>query len=262
MRKFVVGDIHGGYRGLVQVLKRVNFDYDNDMLISLGDVTDGWSEVAECIELLLTIENLVYIKGNHDEWTERFLEFTLKYGPNTHNELWYTQGGKATYKSYYDKPMLVDKHLTFIREAKLYHVDDENRLFRHAGLNPDVDLDKQKYIDVGQSEGNAVFYWDRLLWKHVVHNHKYGDDLVWERYKEIYIGHTPTTIKPEFKDGMPVNIGNLWNMDTGAAYDGKISMMDLDTKEITQSDELFRLYPDELGRNGEFLIKKDEKEDT
>jgi serine/threonine protein phosphatase 1 len=256
MSKYVMGDVHGGYRGLVQALDRVKFNFEEDTLIALGDVTDGWSEVAECIELLLTIKNLIYIKGNHDEWTERFLGLTLKTGPADYNYNWYRQGGKATYNSYFTKPELVEKHLKFLREAELHYIDDENRLYLHAGLNPDVDLDKQKHIDVGQAEGNAVFYWDRLLWKHIVHAHKHGEDIVWDRYKEIYIGHSPTNRNLEFKHGMPVNIGNIWNMDTGAAYDGKVSIMDIDTKEIRQSDLIYELYPEEMGRNGEFLTKK------
>jgi len=256
MSKYTIGDIHGGYRGLVQCLERVNFDFEKDTLIALGDVTDGWSEVAESIELLLSIKNLIYIKGNHDEWTERFLKLTLKTGPADYNYNWYRQGGKATYNSYFDKPELVDKHLKFLKEAKLYHVDDENRIYLHAGLDPDVELDQQKHMDVGQSEGNAVFYWDRLLWRYIIQNHEQGNDLVWDKYKEIYIGHTPTNRKLEFEDGMPVNIGNLWNMDTGAAYDGKISIMDIDTKKITQSDSIYELYPKEMGRNGEFLMDK------
>jgi serine/threonine protein phosphatase 1 len=43
MKTFVIGDIHGGYRALIQVLDRAGFDYDNDTLISLGDVADWWS---------------------------------------------------------------------------------------------------------------------------------------------------------------------------------------------------------------------------
>jgi serine/threonine protein phosphatase 1 len=52
----------------------------------------------------------------------------------------------------------------------------------------------------------------------------------------------------------PVNIGNLWNLDTGAAYDGKITIMNIDTKEFEQSDPLYRLYPDEKGRNRYHLM--------
>jgi len=259
-RTFCVGDIHGGYKALVQVLQAVNFDYDNDMLISLGDVTDGWPEVAESIELLLKIKHLVFIKGNHDEWTERFLELTLTTGPADYNYNWYSQGGEATYNSYFGKPELVEKHMTFLREAKLYHLDDENRLFLHAGFDPTVELDNQRFMDVGQKdEGeNAIFYWDRHLWRHMVEGFELGEIPIWGKFKEIYIGHTSTIKK--FNHGNPVNIGNVWNMDTGGTYSGRLSLMDIDTKEITQSEYVYRLYPDDMGRNGVYLAKVEIKQ--
>jgi serine/threonine protein phosphatase 1 len=257
MRKFVIGDIHGGYRGLVQVLERVNFDYENDMLISLGDVTDGWSETAEAIEHLITIKNLVYIKGNHDEWSERFLLSTLKTGPSNRNYNWYRQGGRETYNSYLNNPELAEKHVEFLRNAKLYHIDEENRLFLHAGFDVSRPIDDQEYMDVGQRENteNAIYYWDRSFWNNLRYYAIDNDGYGWsEQFKEVYIGHTPTI--REFPDGNPVNLGRVWNMDTGAAYDGKITIMNIDTKEFVQSDPLFELYPEEMGRNREFLAKK------
>jgi serine/threonine protein phosphatase 1 len=256
-RNFVIGDVHGAYRGLKQVLEKVNFDFDNDTLISLGDIADGWSETYECIELFMKIKNFTLVRGNHDEWATRFLELTLKTGPADYNWVWFSQGGRETYNSYYHKQESVSKHILFLESAKLYHIDKENRLFLHAGLDPDVDLDKQTWVDVGQGSGeNAVFYWDRKFWTHLIHLYNNKESIIWPRYSEIYIGHTPTNRKVEFEDGLPVNIGNVWNMDTGAGYDGKISLMDLDTKEITQSDSIYLLYPDEMGRNGKFLAKK------
>lgn len=256
MRTFCVGDIHGGYRGLVQVLEKVNFDYENDILISLGDVTDGWSETAEAIEELMRVKNLVYIKGNHDEWTERFLDFTMKHGERMDTSIWLEQGGRETYYSYVKHPDLVDKHLEFLRQAKLYHIDGENRLFLHAGFDPDRDIDDQKFMDVGQSaDENATYYWDRKLWREMKHYdlHNVLTAVEIKPYKEVYIGHTPTS--RDYDHGNPVNIGNLWNMDTGAAYDGKITLMNLDTKEFVQSDPLYTLYPNETGRNGVFLLR-------
>jgi serine/threonine protein phosphatase 1 len=256
MREFVIGDIHGGYRALKQVLDRVNFDYENDKLISVGDVTDGWSETAEAIELLMMIKNLVYIKGNHDEWAERFLKHTLKHGETHECQLWLMQGGVATHNSYVKHPELVDKHLEFLSNAKLYYVDDENRIFLHAGFDPYTPLDKQHHMDVGQKEGeNALFYWDRHFWGQMVSMDKSGAKIVdIDQYKEIYIGHTPTI--REYPDGNPVNIVNVWNMDTGAAYSGRVSIMDINTKEVTQSDLVYELYPDEMGRNGQYLMTK------
>ena len=74
MRRFVMGDIHGGHKALVQCLERSGFDRDKDQLIQLGDITDGFQDVYECVEELLKIKNLVAIRGNHDEWFREFIE--------------------------------------------------------------------------------------------------------------------------------------------------------------------------------------------
>jgi len=47
----------------------------------------------------------------------------------------------------------------------------------------------------------------------------------------------------------PTNFANVWNVDTGAAFRGKLSMLDVDSKEIWQSEAVFKLYPNEFGRN-------------
>ena len=57
-----------GHEALVQCLERSGFDKEKDRLISLGDIADGWTETAECFEELLTIKNLVVVRGNHDQW--------------------------------------------------------------------------------------------------------------------------------------------------------------------------------------------------
>jgi serine/threonine protein phosphatase 1 len=67
-----------------------------------------------------------------------------------------------------------------------------------------------------------------------------------KHYKEIYIGHTPTI---NFKVDVPMNAVNVWNIDTGAAFTGKLSVVNVDTKEVFQSDNLPDLYPNEMGRN-------------
>jgi serine/threonine protein phosphatase 1 len=65
-------------------------------------------------------------------------------------------------------------------------------------------------------------------------------------FKEIYIGHTPTT---RINKTEPVNLANVWNIDTGAAFKGPISILDIDTKNYWQSDPVYKLYPNESGRN-------------
>jgi serine/threonine protein phosphatase 1 len=48
---------------------------------------------------------------------------------------------------------------------------------------------------------------------------------------------------------VPVQKANIWNIDTGAAFKGPLTIMDADTKEYWQSDPVFELYPEENGRN-------------
>jgi serine/threonine protein phosphatase 1 len=134
-------------------------------------------------------------------------------------------------------------------------VDEENRIFMHAGFDPSKPLDEQQFMDVGQETNgeNAEFYWNRSFWRLIVAKDRENNQVYWKNFKEIYIGHTPTG--REYDHMKPVNLGNVWNMDTGAGYDGSISMMNLETKEIFQSDPVYSLYSEEMGRNGQFLAK-------
>jgi len=65
-------------------------------------------------------------------------------------------------------------------------------------------------------------------------------------YDEIYIGHTPTT---NYGVDTPMHKCNVWNIDTGAAFEGRITVLDIDSKRFWQSDIVQSLYPDEKGRN-------------
>ena len=78
MKRFAIGDIHGNYKALKQCLERSAFDKENDLLIQLGDVADGWHEVYECVDELLSIKNTIFIKGNHDCLDEETEVFTKR----------------------------------------------------------------------------------------------------------------------------------------------------------------------------------------
>src|SRR5450631_2294709 len=93
MRTFVMGDIHGAYKALRQCLERSGFDKQEDRLIQLGDIVDRGHQVYECAEELLTIRNLIAIKGNHDDW---FNDFIL----TGYHPVQWQHGGCDTAKSY------------------------------------------------------------------------------------------------------------------------------------------------------------------
>lgn len=65
-RLFVVGDLHGCYDTLMQELQRVNFNFQQDLLIAVGDLVDRGAESLKCLNL--TKEPwFKSILGNHEE---------------------------------------------------------------------------------------------------------------------------------------------------------------------------------------------------
>ena len=264
MKRFVIGDIHGNYKALIQCLERSGFDYEKDTLIQLGDVVDGHSQSFEVVEELLKIKNLISIKGNHDDWFNQWIQTGV-------NPSGWTQGQKATGLSYLDhsrpgcpwisankelpgftETILVTDipytHKEFFKNQLPYYRDEENNLFIHGGFN-------RHFYLIEQLE--YTFWWDRDLWyaalsfggtmeQHPSDSSVRPKFKMIENFKEVFIGHTTTEC---WKKTTPMHAANIWNLDTGAGMYGKLSIMNVETKEYFQSDTGRELYPEYIGRS-------------
>lgn len=228
MRTFVVGDIHGAYKALLQCFERSGFDREKDRLIALGDVCDGWTQVKECVDELLKVKNLVYVLGNHDAWTLSWAK------TGAVHEVWFAQGGNNTLISYDNLPM-PPAHVEFFEKAPRY-MHEDGRLFVHAGLDASKPLTDQD---------PELLIWDRKLIVEAFQKHNADSSYKFGGFKEIFLGHTPTLI---FHVDKPLHLCNVWAVDTGAGWSGRLTIMDLDTKEYWQSDPCQGLYPDVKGR--------------
>jgi serine/threonine protein phosphatase 1 len=241
MRTLVIGDIHGGLRALHQILERAKVS-PYDKLIFLGDYVDGWSQSPEVIDLLIAMKethNVICIRGNHDDL---LLEW-LKNG--TDNPQWFDHGGEATVTAYQNRDATtLATHIDFIESLVDFHLDEQNRLFIHAGFTNMNGVDFEYFP--------KLFYWDRSLWETALALDKNmkTTDLAYPKrlrlYNEIFIGHTPVS---RIEKTIPVQMANVWNVDTGAAFRGPLTIMDVDTKAYWQSENLDVLYPNEKGRN-------------
>ena len=244
MKKFVIGDIHGGLKALLQVLKKINCD-ENYTLIFLGDYVDGWSESPAVLDFLIELQKkqpCIFIRGNHDEL---LLDWLLGNNEKIDEKLWFQHGGEATVLSYQNiNAETKEKHIQFLQSLQDYYLDDKNRLFIHAGFTNMKGVEHEFF--------KPLFYWDRTLWETAlaIDNQLSKDAITYplrlKIYNEIFIGHTPVT---KIDETIPVNKACVWNVDTGAAFKGKLTIMDVDTKEFWQSDSLPELYPTEKGRN-------------
>lgn len=223
-KTFVLGDIHGAYRALVQVLDRASFDYENDRLICLGDVVDGWPHTKQAIDELLKIRNLIYIMGNHDVWAQQWME------TREAEELWLEQGGRATCDSYVAG--VPESHVNFMRQSKPYFVE-QDRLFVHAGILPDTKADEN---------ADNILFWDRTMVRLAQDLEKKNSPRQLTPYKEVFVGHTPIS------SPRPTKYCEIWMCDTGAAWSGVLSIMNVETKEYFTSDVVKDLYPGIKGR--------------
>jgi len=243
-RKLVIGDIHGGLRALHQIFERAKVTTD-DTLIFLGDYVDGWSESPQVLDFLIEKskkQECIFIRGNHDELLLNWLTGkTKKFDP----KMWYLHGGEATVLAYEkESEETKNKHIDFLKSLQNYYLDEKNRLFIHAGFTNMNGIDYEYFP--------KLFYWDRTLWETALaldttiakESFLYPKRL--KLYHEIYIGHTPVT---KIGQTIPIQKACIWNIDTGAAFNGPLTVMDVDTKEFWQSEPLNELYFNEKGRN-------------
>jgi serine/threonine protein phosphatase 1 len=241
MRTLVIGDIHGGLHALHQIMERANVT-TKDTLIFLGDYVDGWSQSPQVIDYLIELQkkqNCICIRGNHDDL---LLEWLNK---GKDNLMWHKHGGEATVIAYETVDLETkQKHIEFLQSLENFYLDEQNRLFVHAGFTNMNGVDFEYFP--------GLFYWDRTLWETALALDKTmkPDDLFYPKrftlYNEIYIGHTPIS---RIGKTIPVQMACVWNLDTGAAFKGPLTIMDVDTKEFWQSEPLDVIYPNEKGRN-------------
>ncbi|NIQ94550.1 MAG: serine/threonine protein phosphatase [Desulfuromonadales bacterium] len=188
-RLLAVGDIHGCYAQLVELMERVAPSAD-DRLVFLGDYIDRGPQSRRVIDYLIALQErlprTVCLRGNHEQMLLDALT-----GDIDAVGLFLFNGGTATVSSYGgDLDRLPEEHLEFLRNLPLYHEEDDF-IFVHAGLRPGLSLAEQDEHDL---------LWVRQEFLHS--DHDWG--------KTVVHGHTP---RPgvEFRD-------NRIGIDTGAVF--------------------------------------------
>ncbi len=103
-RYIIMGDVHGNWRGVDDLLEKARYEPATDRVIFVGDYNDHYANtdgsVRKVIDLLIELrerspDNIFFIRGNHDLWLAEWLK-TGGIPP----EIWCFQGGKETLASY------------------------------------------------------------------------------------------------------------------------------------------------------------------
>lgn len=216
MNTFVIGDIHGNIEALKSVWVKPQI-LPGDRLIFLGDYCDRGRGNVEVVDFLIKISSAyecVFLLGNHDAWVRDWMN------TGKDNYIWEVQGGSYTVDDYIMTGKLRDNdHLEFWNNLRNSYIvedpDGDKRLFVHGGWDGKSKFDA--------SDENAVI-WDRTLAEDDFEPTEFTKE-----FYEIYVGHTPMS------SGEPENSYNIWKLDTGAGHGGRLTMMDIYTKDYWQS---------------------------
>lgn len=200
-RTIVVGDIHGCYDELMELLEKVGVGED-DRVVSVGDLITKGPKSREVLQLFMTDARFSTVIGNHDlalrrRWNGEDIE--LKPAQReAHKEL---RGEKDAYASFLNRSPFI--------------IDLDTHLVVHAGLRPNVELYSQTTGDLtrlrtlGPDRESEI----GTPWYHVYHGEKV-----------VLFGHWPA---PEPRRGRKA-IG----LDTGCVYGYSLTAYIIETDEF------------------------------
>lgn len=169
-RLFAIGDIHGCFDSLHELVEnKIQLDKD-DKLVLLGDYIDRGNKSKEVVDYIIDLKekgfDIITLLGNH----EMLLLETLEDEKN--KSKWIQNGGIETLKSFATKSVkeISQKHLEFFKNLLNYYSFEEF-LFVHAGFNDKVvNPFQDTYSMIWKSQ--ATYSNPLLADKIIVHGHR------------------------------------------------------------------------------------------
>ncbi len=200
-RTIVVGDIHGCFDELEDLLATVEFSPE-DRLISVGDLITKGPKSREVLERFMAEPQFSAVIGNHDlairrRWNGEKFKLKSSQKP-THKELKHEK----------------DQYLPYLNSLPFW-IDLGSHLIVHAGLRPGVALHSQTTEDMTELRSLGP---DRAARDGTPWYDEYDGD------KVVIFGHWP--------DSKPRRGKKAIGLDTGCVYGHKLTAYILETGEF------------------------------
>lgn len=192
----IIGDVHGCYYTLLELLKILPKDQD---IYFVGDLIDRGKNSRQVIDLIIK-KGYKSSRGNHEQMMVDFMNGVDRY-------IWAHNGGPETMDSYKDKngDFLVDEdHYEFIKNLPLT-IEVDDILISHS------------HIEQHETLEQSIKY-KNIIWNRGTPNVPGGMFHVF--------GHTPHEV--------PIVTENYANIDTGCVFGNKLTAIELPSKKIYQ----------------------------
>lgn len=205
-RLIAIGDIHGCLNTLKELMDKLNIDYDNDIVIFLGDYIDRGKFPVETALFIKDLvekhpENVIALKGNHEDMCDKYYSL--------HDDCWCYNGNYVTRKGLY----------------QLNHEDRTHLIDWMANLPIICQINEYTFCHSGYTfEETDKYGYDKRLW-----------DRKWLQYGKnkdddntvVIFGHTPHEKITNYKNDICI--------DTGAVYE---SLCHLSACIITEDNNI------------------------
>lgn len=200
---YAVGDLHGEYHKLMNQLSALSFDFEQDLLIGVGDLCDRGPNSLEC-SLLINEDWFETTLGNHEDFCikgidDRVIQFYHEMSNN---------GGDWFYKQSDDiKQLLVNLYKTL---PIMIELDYKGK--KYGFVHANLPYDDWEHVKECVIKGDVIddrHIIDHLIWSRDIANKDHVDIAFIDK---VFIGHTPV--------GKPKKIGNVLMIDSGSVFFG------------------------------------------
>lgn len=146
MRIGIISDIHGNLPALKVILDKLDSE-KCDFIYCLGDSISIGPYSRECIELLLSIHNVKFVMGNHEEYfikgTSSLRSQGMSEGEKKH-QAWISNSLNEEIKQKISRfPYIIQENIEGVNVAFMHYAlseDGPNRIFKH--IEPIVTIEK------------------------------------------------------------------------------------------------------------------------
>lgn len=205
-RVIVIGDLHGEITQLNELLVRLQFNPETDILVSTGDLIDRGEDSYACLEAFMITKNYFTVLGNHEQLAIDALK-QHDFG------LWYLNGGSWFDDLPKEKQATAIYYLRTLNDSGFLTICIEKNGKRFVIAHADI---PNQWYQFGQHYSAEQIQY--LLWnRQTIHKLSKGIPIHYQGADQFIFGHTP---QKEI-----VSFGNVTFIDTGACFHASFSQL-------------------------------------